>query len=365
YSAARERYRREGKPDQHPARQSARPDCAGQANVRPGRRAVGAGGLAVDLARAPSRSAPGGAGARERQRADRRRQGRVLSQAQPDRAPRHRQPRGLRTHGRKRDDLGGLRPRERAAPQRRAHAGNLSRVRRTVGPSTAAVRANRPPRTARGLGCAHQADSAELGRDGAGHGGEGARGGRRACDGSLSAGPGKLFRGARGLAAALPRPERTRPDSAEPPACLRPALPGARRRLGADGRAVAGRGRDEVRRRRSNYMRCALMTTLGIVVFAGSALAQPSLPSTFRARTVAMPEGASIFVRSGGSGPVVVLLHGYAETSDSWGPLATALAKSYTVVVPDLRGIGRSSRPAGGYDKKTQASDIRAVVTTL
>src|SRR5437773_11341303 len=59
------------------------------------------------------------------------------------------------------------------------------------------------------------------------------------------------------------------------------------------------------------------------------------------------------------------LLHGYAETSDSWGPLATALAKSYTIVVPDPRGIGRSSRPAGGYDKKTQAADIRAVVTTL
>src|SRR5436309_9869836 len=59
------------------------------------------------------------------------------------------------------------------------------------------------------------------------------------------------------------------------------------------------------------------------------------------------------------------LPHGYAETSDSWGPLATAQAKSYTVVVPDPRGIGRSSRPAGGYDKKTQAGDIRAVVTTL
>src|SRR6267378_916854 len=112
-------------------------------------------------------------------------------------------------------------------------------------------------------------------------------------------------------------------------------------------------------------MRCTLMTTLGLVVFAGTAMAQPSLPVTFRARTVASPEGASIFVRSGGSGPAVVLLHGYAETSDSWGPLATALAKSHTVVVPDLRGMGRSSRPAGGYDKKTQAADIRAVVTAL
>src|SRR5438309_10872603 len=91
----------------------------------------------------------------------------------------------------------------------------------------------------------------------------------------------------------------------------------------------------------------------------------PSLPSTFKAQTIASPDGADIFVRSGGSGPAVVLLHGYAETSDSWAPLAAELQQSFTVVVPDLRGIGRSSRPEGGYDKKTQAADIRAVVTTL
>jgi pimeloyl-ACP methyl ester carboxylesterase len=108
-----------------------------------------------------------------------------------------------------------------------------------------------------------------------------------------------------------------------------------------------------------------ILVMLALVVFADAAGAQPSLPSTFRASTVASPEGASMFVRSGGSGPVVVLLHGYAETSDSWAPLAAALMKNYTVVVPDLRGIGRSSRPAGGYDKKTQAADIRAVVTAL
>ena len=93
--------------------------------------------------------------------------------------------------------------------------------------------------------------------------------------------------------------------------------------------------------------------------------AQPSLPATFKAQTVHSPAGADIFVRSGGHGPAVVLIHGYAETSDSWGPLAAELEKNYTVVVPDLRGIGRSSRPPGGYDKKTQAQDIRAVVTTL
>src|SRR6202021_2314111 len=93
--------------------------------------------------------------------------------------------------------------------------------------------------------------------------------------------------------------------------------------------------------------------------------AQPSLPSSFQAKTIHSPEGADIFVRWGGTGPVVLLIHGYAENSDSWAPLAADLMKDHTVVVPDLRGIGRSSKPSDGYDKKTQAKDMRAVVTSL
>ena len=93
--------------------------------------------------------------------------------------------------------------------------------------------------------------------------------------------------------------------------------------------------------------------------------AQPSLPSTFHQRMVHSPAGAEIFVRYGGVGPVVVLIHGYAENSDSWGPLALDLMRDHTVIVPDLRGIGRSSKPAAGYDKKTQTQDIRAIVTAL
>lgn len=92
---------------------------------------------------------------------------------------------------------------------------------------------------------------------------------------------------------------------------------------------------------------------------------QPSLPSSFHAKTVHSPAGADIFVRWGGTGPVVLLLHGYAENSDSWAPLAEDLMKDHTVVVPDLRGIGRSSKPVNGYDKKTQAQDMRAIVTDL
>jgi pimeloyl-ACP methyl ester carboxylesterase len=112
--------------------------------------------------------------------------------------------------------------------------------------------------------------------------------------------------------------------------------------------------------------RTFIAAALGIALTASAAIAaEPSLPPTFRAQTIASPEGADIFVRYGGSGPVVVLLHGYGETSDMWGPLAAELTQTHTVIVPDLRGLGRSSRPAGGYDKKTQAVDIRAVVTAL
>lgn len=48
-----------------------------------------------------------------------------------------------------------------------------------------------------------------------------------------------------------------------------------------------------------------------------------------------------------------------------WTPLAAELAKTHRVVVPDLRGMGLSARPRDGYDKKTQAADIRAVLANL
>src|SRR5467141_43218 len=103
---------------------------------------------------------------------------------------------------------------------------------------------------------------------------------------------------------------------------------------------------------------------LAIALFAVATVSSqtpPSLPSSFQAKTVHSPDGADIFVRWGGSGPVAVLIHGYAENSDSWAPLAADLMKDHTVVVPDLRGIGRSSKTADGYDKKTQAKDIFSI----
>src|SRR5258706_13441196 len=112
-------------------------------------------------------------------------------------------------------------------------------------------------------------------------------------------------------------------------------------------------------------MICRYLPITVLAIGATLSQAQPSLPSSFQAKTIHSPEAADIFVRWGGRGPVVVLLHGYAENSGSWALLAADLMKDHTVVVPDLRGIGKSSKPEAGCDKKTQAKDIRAVVTGL
>ena len=87
-------------------------------------------------------------------------------------------------------------------------------------------------------------------------------------------------------------------------------------------------------------------------------------PKTFRARQIAT-NGTKLYVRVGGSGPAVVLLHGYGETGDMWVPLAEDLVPDHTVVVPDLRGMGLSAKPAGGYDKKTQGGDIAGILDAL
>jgi pimeloyl-ACP methyl ester carboxylesterase len=88
-------------------------------------------------------------------------------------------------------------------------------------------------------------------------------------------------------------------------------------------------------------------------------------PGDFRTQAITTDDGATIHVRAGGHGPAVVLIHGFGDTGDMWAPLAAELARDHIVVVPDLRGMGLSSHPADGYDKRTQAADIRAVLTQL
>src|SRR5712675_1938918 len=73
-------------------------------------------------------------------------------------------------------------------------------------------------------------------------------------------------------------------------------------------------------------------------------------PPAFKTEMVAT-NGTSLYVRVGGAGPAVVLLHGYGDTGDMWAPLAIVLAKDHTVIVSDLRGMGMSDHPDTGYTK--------------
>jgi pimeloyl-ACP methyl ester carboxylesterase len=107
----------------------------------------------------------------------------------------------------------------------------------------------------------------------------------------------------------------------------------------------------------------ALLVIILIVASPALARVQP-FPAEFKTRIIAT-NGANIFVRVGGRGPAVVLLHGYGETGDMWAPLAARLMRDHTVIVPDLRGMGLSSRPADGYDKKTQGEDVAGVLAAL
>jgi pimeloyl-ACP methyl ester carboxylesterase len=81
---------------------------------------------------------------------------------------------------------------------------------------------------------------------------------------------------------------------------------------------------------------------------------------------MASVNGIQIHYVIGGQGdPAVVLLHGWPETWYEWHRVMPALAKNYTVVAPDLRGLGDSSKPLTGYDGKTLAEDIHQLVTQL
>src|SRR5262245_55646821 len=71
------------------------------------------------------------------------------------------------------------------------------------------------------------------------------------------------------------------------------------------------------------------------------------------------------YVRTGGAGPAVLLLHGFGDIGDMWQPLAEVLASDHLVIVLDLRGMGLSTHPEGGYEKTSQARDLASILDRL
>ena len=114
-----------------------------------------------------------------------------------------------------------------------------------------------------------------------------------------------------------------------------------------------------------NPARAFAWPLLALLPFAAPAFSDGfDFPSGFRTQEI-QTNGTTLHVRMGGTGPAVVLIHGYGDTGDMWVPLATALAADHMVIVPDLRGMGLSAGATSGFTKKNQAEDIAGVLDAL
>ncbi len=109
--------------------------------------------------------------------------------------------------------------------------------------------------------------------------------------------------------------------------------------------------------------RIVLGAFLALLLIVPAAAVEP-FPAGFKTQMIAT-NGTHLYVRSGGQGPAVLLLHGFGDTGDMWAPLAARLVKDHTVIVSDLRGMGLSDHPDTGYTKKNEALDIAGVMDAL
>ncbi|WP_337966077.1 alpha/beta hydrolase [uncultured Flavobacterium sp.] len=96
-----------------------------------------------------------------------------------------------------------------------------------------------------------------------------------------------------------------------------------------------------------------------------SAVAKPADPPANFKHETALVNGVKIHYVIGGKGDPLVLVHGFGQNWYMWNRLLPELSKHFTVIAPDLRGVGESDKPEGGYDKKTMATDIHELVKKL
>lgn len=97
----------------------------------------------------------------------------------------------------------------------------------------------------------------------------------------------------------------------------------------------------------------------------GATPAGGATPGSVVTSRTAKVEGVSLHYLVAGHGPTVILVHGYAETSRMWKPLIPRLADRFTVIAPDLPGIGDSEIPRDGLDMKTAAIRVHALARAL
>jgi pimeloyl-ACP methyl ester carboxylesterase len=115
---------------------------------------------------------------------------------------------------------------------------------------------------------------------------------------------------------------------------------------------------------KTSILGLALFGALILPAAFSSQLYAQAADKTIRSRTAEV-DGAKLHYMTAGHGTALVLLHGYAETSLMWKPIIPVLAERFTVIAPDLPGIGDSDIPADGLDMKSAAIRIHNLVKSL
>ncbi len=113
------------------------------------------------------------------------------------------------------------------------------------------------------------------------------------------------------------------------------------------------------------FTRFACLLCLLLVSFSLFGMARAEAADKEFVSRVAEVEGVKLHYTTGGHGTPLILLHGYAETSRMWTPILHVLGEKFTVIAPDLPGIGESSIPVDGLDMKTAAIRIHALARSL
>jgi len=109
----------------------------------------------------------------------------------------------------------------------------------------------------------------------------------------------------------------------------------------------------------------AAFSTLALLLFAAATSAAPRSTSSAIASKTTTVDGLQFHYLTAGNGPAVILLHGYTQTSRMWRPIIPLLAEKFTVIAPDLPGIGDSGIPSDGLDMKSAATRVHALAQSL
>src|SRR6267142_3132283 len=102
-----------------------------------------------------------------------------------------------------------------------------------------------------------------------------------------------------------------------------------------------------------------------IAISVGGYAQGPAQPAAGFRHEYATVNGIKLHYVIGGTGKPLLLIHGFGQNWYMWNRLLPAFAKHFTVIAPDLPGLGESGKPASGYDKKAMAADIHALMVKL